>query len=74
MPPKAAVVARAGMYLGASLFKKIFDETKPIRLLNGTPTLLITTLRPSCGILLLYHVLNKTLGAAVPQHIIKVAK
>lgn len=72
--PKAAVVARAGMYFGADFGKKMFDETSPITLASGTPTEVRTTLRPSWGTLLLYHVERSTEGAEVPQHIIKVAK
>ena len=39
--PNAAVVAKGGIYSGASFCWKMFDETTPIRLANGTPTGLV---------------------------------
>jgi hypothetical protein len=72
--PKAAVVAKAGMYLGADCGVKILLDTKPMRLASGTPMDVRTTLRPSWGTLLLYHVDRRTDGAEVPQHIMNVAK
>lgn len=55
IPPNAAVVARAGMYLGASLFWKMLELTTPIRLARGTAIEVRRTRRPSWAILLLYH-------------------
>ena len=72
--PKAAVVANAGIYFGADPGVKILLETRPMTLARGTPIDVRTTLRPSWGSLLLYQVESRTLGALVPQHIIKVAK
>jgi hypothetical protein len=55
--PKAAVVARAGMYFGAEDGKKMFDDTRPITLARGTPTEVRITRRPSWGTLLLLYVI-----------------
>lgn len=72
--PKAAVVASAGMYFGASLLRKILLLTTPIRLATGTPTEVSITRRFSLAMLLLYHTSRITDGAEVPQVIMKVAK
>lgn len=72
--PKAAVVANAGMYLGAESAVKMLLDTSPMRLASGTPTEVKTTRRPSWGVLLLYQVESRTDGADVPQHIMNVAK
>lgn len=54
-PPKAAVVIRAGRYSGASLSWKMFEDTTPMRLANGTPTEVKTTRLFSSAMLLLYQ-------------------
>lgn len=71
--PNTAVVIRAGKYFGASFAKKMLLDTKPITFATGTPTDVRTTRRPSCAILLLYHVESRTDGADVPHVIINVA-
>jgi hypothetical protein len=67
VPPKAAVVASAGIYFGASLFWKMF-ETTPMRFARGTPKLVRMRRLPSCAILLLYQTSRRTDGADVPLH------
>lgn len=71
--PKAAVVAKAGRYFGASLFRKMLLLTTPIKLATGTPTLVSIIRRFSSAILLLYQTSSITLGADVPQVIMKQA-
>src|SRR5271170_4227112 len=73
-PPKAAVVAKAGKYFGASCGRKMLLLTTPIRLAMGTATPVKTTRRFSSAILLLYHTSSMTLGADVPHVIMKHAK
>lgn len=72
--PKEAMVMSAGSYLGESWSRKTLLATRPIKFAKGTPTDVSVTRSPSCATLLLYQVLNSTDGAAVPQHIMKVAK
>lgn len=74
IPPKAAVVASAGMYFGASWALKMFELTTPIRFAIGTPKLVNTTRFPSCAILLLYQTSRSTDGAEVPHVIMNAAK
>lgn len=65
-PPKAAVVASAGMYLGASCSRKMLEATMPIRLASGTATEVSSRRREGCGVLLLYQTSRMTDGAEVP--------
>ena len=65
-PPKAAVVASAGMYLGASCSRKMLEATRPIRLASGTATEVRSRRREGCGVLLLYQTSRMTDGAEVP--------
>ena len=74
VPPNAAVVANAGIYFGASWFRKMLLLTTPIRFAIGTPKEVSTRRRPSCAILLLYHTSRSTEGAEVPQVIMNAAK
>jgi hypothetical protein len=66
VPPKAAVVIRAGKYFGASWLRKMLEATTPIRLATGTAILVSTTRLPSLAMLLLYQASRRTEGADVP--------
>jgi hypothetical protein len=72
--PNAAVVTSAGIYLGISCVRKMFELTTPIRFASGTPTLVSVTRLFSSATLLLYQVDSSTDGADVPHVIMKHAK
>lgn len=65
-PPKAAVVASAGMYLGASCARKMLEATMPMRFARGTATAVRRRRREGWGVLLLYQTSRMTDGAEVP--------
>ena len=62
------------MYFGASLGRKMLDDTTPIRFAMGTAMEVSTARLFSSAMLLQYHTSSNTDGALVPQHIKNVLK
>jgi len=61
------------MYLGASVGRKMLDDTTPMRFAMGTAMEVRTARLFSSAMLLQYHTSSSTEGALVPQVIIKQA-